>query len=272
MNSSVVAVLTILPAVLVLGLFVFTRWGKRPDRRGEPGMADLQVSPSVPEVNRSGWLFGLLPTVAVVGATASLLAMRWQTIPNRFPIHWGITGRPDGWAHRSYGIIFGPLVLTLAIVAGCGLMGELIARSSSASVGRTKTIRTTRNILVACSWFVTLLFCAISLLPLARNPTNLIPLLLVCTVAFSLGLVGYVAYRARRAEQTISSSDRSMEGRFWKAGFIYFNPEDAALVVPKRHGLGFTLNFGKPVCWLILALILLFPLILPLMLHASNNH
>lgn len=90
-------------------------------------------------------------------------------------------------------------------------------------------------------------------------------------VAFGLGVMGYVAFRAIRMERIIVASQNSTDGRFWKAGLFYFNPEDSALMVPKRQGFGYTLNFGRPACWLILALILLLPLIFPLFLHVSSR-
>ena len=72
-------------------------------------------------------------------------------------------------------------------------------------------------------------------------------------------------------ERIIVASQNSTDGRFWKAGLFYFNPGDSALMVPKRQGFGYTLNFGRPVCWLIFALILLLPLILPLFLNVSSR-
>jgi hypothetical protein len=38
---------------------------------------------------------------------------------------------------------------------------------------------------------------------------------------------------------------------------IYNNPQDPALFVEKRVGLGLTFNFGKPFAWIVLALMLL---------------
>jgi uncharacterized membrane protein len=32
----------------------------------------------------------------------------------------------------------------------------------------------------------------------------------------------------------------------WKGGLFYVNSEDAALLVPRRFGLGWTLNLGRP--------------------------
>ena len=52
--------------------------------------------------------------------------------------------------------------------------------------------------------------------------------------------------------------DRS-EDRHWKAGFLYVNSSDPALFVEKRFGIGYTLNFGRPASWVLLAAVLLVP-------------
>lgn len=39
----------------------------------------------------------------------------------------------------------------------------------------------------------------------------------------------------------------------WKLGVFYYRPEDPALFVRKRSGLGVTLNFARPLSWLLLA-------------------
>ncbi len=223
------------------------------------------------KINERGWWFGLLSTLLLLAGTATLLALRSQTIPERFPVHWGLDGQPNGWTDRSFGSIFGPLLFTFALIGGLGSLGELIVRSSPAHEGRPVMIKTTRTILIACSWFVTILLCGISLLPLSHNPTNLVPFLSIGAVVFSLGVVAYMAFRAIRMERIIVASQNSIEGRFWKAGLFYFNPGDSALMVPKRQGFGYTLNFGRPVCLVIFALILLLPLILPLFLHVSRR-
>ena len=40
------------------------------------------------------------------------------------------------------------------------------------------------------------------------------------------------------------------------SGAFYSNPNDPALFVPKRYGIGYTLNFSNPWSWIVLALIL----------------
>jgi hypothetical protein len=49
--------------------------------------------------------------------------------------------------------------------------------------------------------------------------------------------------------------------RCWKGGIFYVNPEDNSLFVPKRSGLGYTLNFAHPRSWWVLAGIIVVTLV-----------
>ena len=46
---------------------------------------------------------------------------------------------------------------------------------------------------------------------------------------------------------------------FWRWGIMYNNPNDLAIWVEKRTGLGLTLNFGHKEAWLIIFMILVIP-------------
>jgi uncharacterized membrane protein len=216
----------------------------------------------------SGWWIGLLSTFLPMIGTASLLAIRWQEIPVRFSIHWGLDGHPNGWAERSVGSVFGPLLISCVMVIVFGSIGELIARSSPGHEGRTSVIRTTRSVLVACAWLVTTLFCGISILPLARDPSNMIA---VTATVFSVGMLGFVAFRWLQMPEAVAAAQDSTDPRFWKAGILYYNSQDSAIWVPKRYGIGYTLNFGRPVSWLVLGLILLVPFTILFFVHGSTG-
>ena len=56
------------------------------------------------------------------------------------------------------------------------------------------------------------------------------------------------------------------DDRYWNAGFFYNNPDDPAMFVPKRYGLGWTMNFGHPQARLVLIGVLLLVLLPPLVL------
>lgn len=51
----------------------------------------------------------------------------------------------------------------------------------------------------------------------------------------------------------------------WRGGgLIYYAPDDPSLVVPKRIGIGSTLNFAHPAAWVLLGAVLVLPILLTL--------
>jgi len=62
------------------------------------------------------------------------------------------------------------------------------------------------------------------------------------------------------ASNSVPVGDRT-EDRYWKLGILYFNPDDAAVIVEKRFGLGYTFNFARLTTWIIISFLLLSPLI-----------
>jgi uncharacterized membrane protein len=46
---------------------------------------------------------------------------------------------------------------------------------------------------------------------------------------------------------------------------LYVNTQDPALLVEKRFGVGYTFNFGHPIAWLLLALLVGVPIVLALL-------
>lgn len=49
------------------------------------------------------------------------------------------------------------------------------------------------------------------------------------------------------------------EANSWYLGFFYFNPKDRRMFLPKRSGLGITINFANP--WAVIFTVLLIVLI-----------
>jgi len=55
--------------------------------------------------------------------------------------------------------------------------------------------------------------------------------------------------------------DPTGNSKYYKWGFFYCNKADPRVFVPKRYGLGYTLNFGKPYVtagFILILLIILF--------------
>src|SRR4051794_13643719 len=86
-----------------------------------------------------------------------------------------------------------------------------------------------------------------------------------------------------RADRWPTSTIFRDDDRYWSGGIFYNNPDDPAVFVPKRYGLGWTVNFGHPQGKLVLIGTLLLPLVLlilnvlffgtaPIRCHPSGCH
>jgi len=83
-------------------------------------------------------------------------------------------------------------------------------------------------------------------------------LLLVCGLLIAIVLVLF--WHPQRSRTKASTrADRPRTGaifrdddRYWYGGVFYNNPDDPDLFVPKRFGLGWTMNFGHPQSKLVL--------------------
>ncbi|MCL2882824.1 MAG: DUF5808 domain-containing protein, partial [Coriobacteriia bacterium] len=76
-------------------------------------------------------------------------------------------------------------------------------------------------------------------------------LLLVVLVWISLK---YGQSGARLSHPAQDSDEISRDDdQYWKLGVIYYNPDDPALFVPKRFGVGWTSNMARPQVWALAA-------------------
>jgi uncharacterized membrane protein len=236
-------------------------------RRRRAGAAVGVVrSASLKEPSTRGWWVGLLSSLLPVAVAAGVLAVRWDAIPPRFAQHWTMAGVhtsdlvANRFVERSVGSVFGLLVMAVGVVLLMGVMGEMMTRSSPGFAGRETLLRVTRDALLACAWLVSLLFSAVSLLPLCAQPETVLPVVMALAMVGTLGLVAWLGYRAVSSGALMAAAAESTDARFWKAGVFYVNPNDSALLVPKRYGFGYTLNFGRPVAWVFMAVVLALPL------------
>lgn len=86
-----------------------------------PDEADEETFASAP-----GWSVAAVTAVPAVLAAATLMVLvaSWGRLPAVLPVHWGLAGRPDGWAPKVpvVGMLFAvgvlPVVATYALLLG----------------------------------------------------------------------------------------------------------------------------------------------------------
>jgi hypothetical protein len=95
--------------------------------------------------------------------------------------------------------------------------------------------------------------------------------LIVTIVAFIISLMHGGQGGARLLASGRSPiGDRTADTR-WIGGLFYFNPTDPALLVEKRMGIGWTLNFGNPWSWVPLIAVAVIVVIGASVVHGGAN-
>jgi len=88
------------------------------------------------------------------------------------------------------------------------------------------------------------------------------PFLILGVAVMIIGLSIWSGYQPDTTESS-PVADRTPD-ECWKLGIIYYNPDDPALMIEKRFGIGWTLNFGNRLSWIVMAAIMCFPVLMSL--------
>ena len=199
--------------------------------------AELGTTPD--ELPWFAWL-GAVPLATLVAA-AWYLHLNWARIPERSPVHWGADGLPNRWVERTVKGVYGPLVfgaVTCAWFLVFALSGWYGSRRSRL-----------RGVLLVGMVFGAS-FMGIFVAGMAVNPLLNIPVWVIVFSPMAILIPGFVVILRKFMEPVEPVEPTPNE--CWKAGLIYYNPDDAALFVQKRFGLGYTFNFANPWSWILL--------------------
>lgn len=198
---------------------------------GEP----ISLRPAVP------WL---VVSLALGVAAVVTGVVRLDQLPDPYPVHFGLAGDPDRFADRSLGNVLIPAVV--GQVAGLAVFATLLLVRAQGH----------RRLVTPLAALGGVIGGGMALTSIAQYlsddavapPWAFWALLAGITVATVWVVVASV--RAGRE----STDDR--EGWMW-GGLVYANAEDPDIFVTKHTGVGTTINFGRPLGWLVMAAILL---------------
>ena len=207
----------------------------------------------------------------VLVAPAVFLALR-SRLPERVPMQFGIDGTPSRYGSPD------ELWVLFAIMAGCygllwlvtsALEAERSAPATREVEGlavldrqrRLGQVRATEASMLVTNLVLATVALSIAAGSLPGGEALLVygPWMAVALAVVGLSLVlAYWLPRLSRIQAAIrglpgasAASGRESDWRW--GGLFYYAPHDPAVLVPKRIGIGLTLNFGRPAAWLFLA-------------------
>jgi uncharacterized membrane protein len=255
------------PLLQVLGAVIaFARGRNRTRPYAQHPAGTCSASLDAASEHLPGGAFGIIVPYAALAAAAIFLQANWLRLPGRFPVHWRLSGIPDRWAERTWRSVDGPLLAGLLVIALLHVLGYLIvaasprARMAETADWTARFRRANLRMIVAMGWALAALFGVLSLNPyLSGGDSLFIPVWLVVTAILAV-TAGFLLPIIRIVQEPGSGSDGTPDA-CWKLGQIYYNPNDPALMVEKRFGVGYTINLGNRASWLLIALLLLIVLV-----------
>jgi uncharacterized membrane protein len=226
----------------------------------------------------------LLPALILIVLTVIVGIIRFPALPDRIPAHFTLTGAVNRYTTKSWGSVLFPVWTQLFVTGLITVLSFVTWRSPrqldparpETSLQRSWQFRRRLiRLLLLLSAAVDLTLLLAGLLTwnvLTPGPATLAMLLAIPLLAAAVLVV--VSFRMGQEGVRIPAQEPAATGliardddRLWKAGLVYWNPKDPALIVPKRFGIGYTFNFGHWLAWAVLLALILTPVVITHLAH-----
>lgn len=190
----------------------------------------------------------------------------YDLIPDQIPIHFNSSWNVDRFAAKSYSSVFMPTIIQVFITLLFIFENWSIRRvkqqiqptNPNRSIRQDVTFRRAWSyFMITASFLIVILLSVVQLNMISHLNINFaIPIILIIIaliILYAFTLTFWAGQGGSRLEQSADfSNDRPVhDDDKWLLGMIYFNRQDPNLIVEKRVGVGWGLNFGHPVSWLI---------------------
>ena len=200
------------------------------------------------------------------------------SMPERIPIHFDAMGNADNWVSRGPAAIAMPVVIIAFMAVVMSACHLAITRSKRAGDPTAPTVTAysyasyTRAQSLVCVVIGLAVNLAIALLPLQL--AGIIPIgawiaIMLAIAALSVGWSLWIAFTygqngSRAAARLLNgttagtgtgtgSTMSADDDAHWRLGIFYADADDPAVIVPKRFGIGWTLNWARQASWGIVA-------------------
>jgi uncharacterized membrane protein len=213
------------------------------------------------------WLW-LAPAVIITVATAVLGVLFYPSMPQILAVHYGARGVPDRVVAKSFGAAFSLVFVQIGLTALLGGMAAAIVRSRpdidpARPVGSARWSRQHMSLgakaLLGLVSMIDLGMLGASLLMWTGTVTPWAPLVVALPVLAAVVITVVVLARHNVERDEVGEGTgltHRDDDKYWRGGLLYINREDHALLVPRRFGLGWTLNLGNPRVAMLLAALL----------------
>lgn len=271
-HGAAIAAVSILPIVLGFAAMLYARAQVRAIKEQEGWAASQRRSAAIiaddsaPRPISLAWNLLFLVLVAVLAVACIAL---YDRFPDRIPMQVGFDGTVTRYADKTGGTVLFPAIITAFMGAIFAISHWMICRSkkpidpaapASSALAYGSFARAQSIILLAGG----LILCATMGITFILSSMKTISMQ-AAAIIVSVAGVGFViaelwlsiargqsgarlATELRDSDEIVQDDDAR-----WILGSFYFNPDDPSFTVPKRFGVGWTINFASRTALLIIA-------------------
>jgi uncharacterized membrane protein len=216
-------------------------------------------------------VYFVIPMLVNLGLWVYALS-QYDALPNQIPTHWGLNGEADAFSEKTW-LSVSALPLTVLITQGMILFFNVAMKQAGTKIQVRKKNKSRKQQLAFrkySSWLLFLVMVTVTLLmgylQLSIIHSNLMSsfYMMFASIAFIVIIFGAVMFYTVKVGQSGTRIDFNEpeakpddgidvdDDRYWKLGLFYVNKDDPSLMVEKRFGVGWTLNFGHVGSWIFL--------------------
>ncbi|MFJ7825764.1 DUF1648 domain-containing protein [Psychrobacillus sp. NPDC096623] len=238
------------------------------DGKSEVRIVDVKFQEKLKLIPRVIFIIPMIVTVGLIIYTF----MKYDQMPEMIPTHWGPTGEADAFSEKTYfSVIALPLILLvmqgmfLLMSEGMKFSGARInpANKKTSLAQQLAFRRYTSLLALFITIGITLLLGYFHLQTIhpAISSALVMWFLPLAFLILTFVIIGIYAVKVGQSGSRLKVEGNSPtlenkiaidEDQYWKGGMFYINKNDPSIMVEKRFGVGWTLNFAHPISWIVL--------------------
>mgnify|MGYP004534949861 FL=1 len=235
--------------------------GWKAERDEAVALIGFEEAPAPPSL---AWNVVYVPIVLI---TLALGLALYPSTPDLVPTHIDFAGNVNQWTPKGPALIAFPLLVEV-FMAACFIFSHWMTIRSKKDVDPARPAisayaygafaRAECILLLVGGSVLTAVLGIVMILMMTEFLSMLVTMVLIivatlvfvgATIAFSIVYGQSGSRLVKRLEENgdiIADNDEH-----WKAGIFYWNKDDASLILPKRFGVGWTMNWARPAAWAI---------------------
>lgn len=222
------------------------------------GFEEAPVPPSL------AWNVVYVPIVLITLAIGLAL---YPSVPDMVPTHFDFAGNVNQWTPKGPALIAFPLLFEV-FMAACFIFSHWMtirskkdidpARSAISAYAYGAFARAECILLLVGGSVLTAVLGFVMVLMMAEVLSLFVTMVLIfaVTVIFVGATIAVSIVYGQSGSRLIKRLEENGDiiadnDEHWKAGIFYWNKDDASLILPKRFGVGWTMNWARPATWVI---------------------